>query len=562
MKKILFLTLILCSAGMLRAQSPHELSLGGGLGMSTLRYTDSKAGFGGNINLGYAYSFNQKWALFTGLELDFLSAKAKNANFSTTELIHVAAYAPFGDDRFDYNADITGFSEKQKATYLSITIMARYRHTLGGAENSSLFTRHSSLYFMGGLKLGIPLSSKYNQSVAQYTTTGYSYLTAQTHANEPEYGFSTYNNQSAGGTLDLKFNVSLALEAGYEWSFANNRRLYTGIYFDYGLNSIASAEKAPVVSYNAANPAQPIHSSITSDKINAMALGVMVRYAINVDFKAMRERKVEKARQQAQAAEAARLAKEQQLAAAEKSRQDSISNAQHLAALEKSRQDSIAAARAQAVQDSINKANTVHVVGVVKDQKDGQPVAAAIEITNNTTGEAEQTVQTNPQTGAYSFDLKKGADYGVAVMKDGYLFGSQNIDLSGNAAEQNITLDMQLEKVEKGAKMELKNTFYEPNKTNISKESETELENIAKLLNENPAIRLEVSGHTDNVGSAAGNKKVSEARAESVVDHLVKKGIDPNRLTAVGYGFDQPIADNSTEEGRAKNRRTEIKVIE
>lgn len=575
MKKIL-MTILIASCLVAHTQTPHEFLFGGGLGMSTLKYDGSKAGFGGNLNIDYAYNFNKNWALFTGLELDFLSAKAKNSNFNTTELIHVAAYAPFGDDRFDYNADISGFSEKQNAMYLSIPIMARYHRAViaSGAKHSGSF------YAMGGLKLGIPMSSKFDQSIDQYTTTGYSYLTAQMHENEPENGFSTYANQSQKTDLDLKFNIALALEAGYEWNLSQYRRIYTGIYFDYGLNNIASADNSPVISYNSLNPSKPLLNSITasSSKVKATAVGVMVRYSLNPDpqkaamrqaqraqNKANKEQEREaKANQKAEAAAAAQLAEQQRLAAAEKARQDSINEAARLA--EAQRQAELA--RAKAVQDSIDKANTVTVKGVVKDQKNDQAIAASIEITNNSTGETVQTVQTNPQTGEYTFDLKKGSDYGVAVKKDGYLFGSQNIDLTKespeNAAEtqKSIRLNMQLEKVEKGAKMALENTFYEPNKTNLSKESETELENIVKLLNENPDIRLEVSGHTDNKGSAASNKKVSEARAKSVVDHLVKKGIDPKRLTVVGYGFDQPIADNNTEEGRAKNRRTEIKVIE
>ena len=74
-------------------------------------------------------------------------------------------------------------------------------------------------------------------------------------------------------------------------------------------------------------------------------------------------------------------------------------------------------------------------------------------------------------------------------------------------------------------------------------------------------MTIEISGHTDNVGSAAYNQNLSEARAKSVVDYLIKHGIAANRLHFKGHGFEQPIATNDTEEGRAKNRRTEFKII-
>ena len=82
-----------------------------------------------------------------------------------------------------------------------------------------------------------------------------------------------------------------------------------------------------------------------------------------------------------------------------------------------------------------------------------------------------------------------------------------------------------------------------------------------KLLKDNPSLNLTVEGHTDNVGTPAYNKKLSEARSRSVVAALTTQGIVPARLKAAGYGQDKPIADNSSDEGRAKNRRVELVKI-
>ena len=103
--------------------------------------------------------------------------------------------------------------------------------------------------------------------------------------------------------------------------------------------------------------------------------------------------------------------------------------------------------------------------------------------------------------------------------------------------------------------------FFDSGKSTLKAESEKELENLLSILNEIPTLKIEISGHTDNVGSAKFNKSLSEKRAKAVVDYLISKGISADRLTYVGYGFDQPIASNDTPEGRQQNRRTEFKVI-
>ncbi|MBU7577948.1 MAG: OmpA family protein, partial [Flavihumibacter sp.] len=89
---------------------------------------------------------------------------------------------------------------------------------------------------------------------------------------------------------------------------------------------------------------------------------------------------------------------------------------------------------------------------------------------------------------------------------------------------------------------------------------EVELDKLVQLLKDNPTLRIQINGHTDAVGKASDNLALSNARAQAVVDYLVKKGIQPARLSFKGFGATQPIADNNTEEGRAKNRRTEVKV--
>ncbi|HOS17523.1 MAG TPA: OmpA family protein, partial [Bacteroidales bacterium] len=169
--------------------------------------------------------------------------------------------------------------------------------------------------------------------------------------------------------------------------------------------------------------------------------------------------------------------------------------------------------------------------------------------------------ETNESTGRFLLSLPSGKNYSVNVKAEGYLFHSQNFNLPDTAQYQEIEQTIELKKLEVGKEIVLNNIFFEFNKATLLKESLADLEIVYQLLVDNPNIYVEISGHTDNVGSAAVNNKLSLERAKSVVDYLIQKGIAKERLTSVGYGFDKPIAPNTTEEGRQKNRRTEFKII-
>jgi outer membrane protein OmpA-like peptidoglycan-associated protein len=99
---------------------------------------------------------------------------------------------------------------------------------------------------------------------------------------------------------------------------------------------------------------------------------------------------------------------------------------------------------------------------------------------------------------------------------------------------------------------------FDTGKSDIKPESQAVVEQIAKLLSDNPNLSISIEGHTDSVGTPAANKTLSEQRARAVMSAVVKTGIPAGRLSAVGWGQEKPLADNRTEEGRAKNRRVEI----
>jgi outer membrane protein OmpA-like peptidoglycan-associated protein len=172
------------------------------------------------------------------------------------------------------------------------------------------------------------------------------------------------------------------------------------------------------------------------------------------------------------------------------------------------------------------------------------------------------TFKSNVSTGKYLVTLPSGRNYGIAVKAQGYLFHSENFILPKATEFQEFVLDLEMKKMEIGSVIVLKNIFFDSDKAVIKTESENELTRLAKLLKDNPDTKIELSSHTDDVGSDDYNLKLSDNRSKAVKDYLVEKGIPANRLVAKGYGESQPIDKNDNEEGRQNNRRTEFKILE
>ncbi len=199
--------------------------------------------------------------------------------------------------------------------------------------------------------------------------------------------------------------------------------------------------------------------------------------------------------------------------------------------------------------------------GRILDSLTKKPLEANIVMVDNELNQEIGTFQTDNINGKFLVTLPSGKNYNVTVKKDGYLFQSVNFDIPPGGDYQVIEKDILLNKVTVGMVIVLNNIFFDNDKFTLRKESETELENLHKLLVDNPTLRIEISGHTDNRGSADHNQKLSENRAHAVVNYLVSKGIPIMRLEFKGYGLSKPIATNTTDEGRQLNRRTEFKIL-
>lgn len=126
---------------------------------------------------------------------------------------------------------------------------------------------------------------------------------------------------------------------------------------------------------------------------------------------------------------------------------------------------------------------------------------------------------------------------------------------------QEFVLDFDMKKLEIGSIVVLKNIFFDSDKSEIKPESESELNRLIKLLNDNPKAKIEISSHTDDQGSNEYNQKLSEQRSASVIAYLKNQGVSEVRLVAKGYGESKPLVPNTDEESRQKNRRTEFKIL-
>ncbi len=199
--------------------------------------------------------------------------------------------------------------------------------------------------------------------------------------------------------------------------------------------------------------------------------------------------------------------------------------------------------------------------GVVVDADTRDFLEATVLIVNNQTGDTLLLTTTDPRTGEFVLSAPVGVNLGLYAEAPGYLFYSANYKMPDTLLFKEIFTVIELQRLKRGAAVALRNIFFEFASSDLLPESYPELDRVAQLLKRYPDIVVEIAGHTDSIGSDAYNQRLSEARARSVRQYLIKKGISPDRLVARGYGEKQPIADNSTEEGRALNRRVEIRIL-
>ncbi len=205
----------------------------------------------------------------------------------------------------------------------------------------------------------------------------------------------------------------------------------------------------------------------------------------------------------------------------------------------------------------INRTVMSKLQGKVYDINTGKPVLAKIQVTEY--GGISMLVYSKP--GSYDCIVFNGADLTIQAEAEGFLPFSTNLMIDTSSSKQEVTLDIPLVSLKKGSKMVLNNIFFDFNKATLRPTSYKTLNNLLQTMQKHPGLEIEISGHTDNIGTMAYNQRLSESRALVVRAYLIRNGIAASRLKAGGRSFKEPIATNDTPEGRQLNRRTEIKII-
>ena len=192
----------------------------------------------------------------------------------------------------------------------------------------------------------------------------------------------------------------------------------------------------------------------------------------------------------------------------------------------------------------------------VSDQDNGKNLKVKVKLTNKRTGEELVLDENMQQDGKYSVHLREGDEYTVEVNNvEGYEFTKQTL-VTGKE-----TVNIPVERIKKGAFLDIPNIFFAFNSFELSPESYKELNNLAEWMKTNKKVMVRIEAHTDDVGSADFNLNLSDKRAKEIVKYLGKKGIAGTRMQAKGYGMSKPIAEGESEEARALNRRVELNVL-
>ena len=199
----------------------------------------------------------------------------------------------------------------------------------------------------------------------------------------------------------------------------------------------------------------------------------------------------------------------------------------------------------------------------ILDKKTNLPIEANVIV--QSAGDNQKVEGSQKGDGVYEFFITSATskNYKISADKEGYVYLAQQIKIEGATdKEKTISRTISLQPISVGATSVLRNLFFDTGKATIKAESYPELSGFENMMKQNTTIRVEISGHTDDLGDNAFNKMLSQLRANAVKTYLIGKGIDPKRLVAIGYGETRPLVSNDDEDGgREINRRVELKIL-
>ena len=206
---------------------------------------------------------------------------------------------------------------------------------------------------------------------------------------------------------------------------------------------------------------------------------------------------------------------------------------------------------------------TTYVRGFVTELGTRKALDAKVVFVNIATNDTIRAVNTNSATGKYLLTLPLDQEYAAFIDKKGYLFASKFFSLKdiNPATTPFFDVDIELQPLKVGIDVIMSSVFFETNKFNLLPASTAELDHMVHFLKLNAVVKVEIGGHTDNVGPDRDNEILAENRANEVRKYLVGKGIAEARVTSKGYGEREPMTTNDSPEGRALNRRTVCRIV-
>lgn len=210
--------------------------------------------------------------------------------------------------------------------------------------------------------------------------------------------------------------------------------------------------------------------------------------------------------------------------------------------------------------DAVKPKPMVLLVGRTLDARSKNPVVASVSVEDLESRQKLASGITDPKTGSYRIVLDNG-QYGIRAIAEGYLSVNEKLELIRINQYTELEKDLFLIPIEENEVIELSHVFFQQGKSELKPESFPELDRLVEIMEENPTMKIELSGHTDNNGNKGLLMKLSQDRVQQVKTYMVAKGIKKDRIVGRGFGPDKPLVANDTNENRERNRRVEFKIL-
>ncbi len=502
------------------------LNFGGGLNTMTYKPANGSQslGLGFDMGLHYAHFFNEHFGLGFGVHYTIANAYA-NYNFTeiTTGLTHI--HNP--NVHYNLNTRLDNWKERQNMGVLGIPVEVFYRTALD-----------KSWTFIGGLgvEFDLPMNGKYSVNEGEYTTTGTFASLGYDVVNMPEHGFATYKTIDNDKIDNLKMGVSVIADLGVRVALNNNWGLYLGLYGGYGVTNMLKEKKdASLLLINTADPSKhDYNGTFASNQINAMHL-LRAGVKIGIDFGWNSHAKAEREAALRAYEEARAKAVADSIAAAEKAAAAKL--AAEKAAAEKAAAQKAAAEKAAAEKAAAEKA--------AADKAAAEKLAA-----DRAAAEAAAKQSAADRAAAEAAAKKAAADRAAAEAA------------AKKAEAERIAAERTRAEAEKQIKAIGATVYFENAGTNAKFDAKTDaaIHAICDALKADKNLTVNVYGHTDNTGKLEVNMKYGQKRAEALKAYMVKLGAPAASINCISRGPLEPVADNSTDEGRAKNRRATVEL--